>query len=468
MEPSSPNITSLSLPVVSIQPTFTEVVQEVEEGIIPSEQIWVSCYKTNEPSAHAKFSVELDERDRDLVLFTPIKGSNEGQTKITRTGNNFSVSCEGLGIPPTRVLSAVQEYRDTERCIPTRPQSITAFDISPDMTRFAAGFNDGSVNTYPISPLKSTSGSVLQSQAIDVTQNKTPSRPHLSAVGGLTFLPSSQVLLTSGNDFSLTILSADLPNSPNKPSARVHPARTLRSHTRPISATAVIGAGRNIVSASLDGSVKLWDVPSGEVIFSIRTQSQVTSMVVADRISTPPDGEDNTPSATETRDPREIPEVKDKILICGLKNGRLEILDLGLRKSVYLSPAPKVESPLNTVIYDSVHHILSTGSDKGLVSVYDSRSLDTPLTSFSRLEAGVNDLAFVDGKEGESRVYIAVASGDGLPFVASVVPEGPMVAAELVGVDCDAVRHIRARRTVEGRTEIWTASDDCVIRRYVY
>lgn len=321
---------------------------------------------------------------------------------------------------------------------------------------------------YPTSALRPPNGSNLQPQAIDITQSKTPSRPHLSAVSGLKFLPSSQVLLTSSIDFSLTILSADLPNPPNKTAARVLPVRTLRGHTRPISATAIIGAGRNLVSASLDGSVKLWDVPSGEVILSLRTQSPVVSMTVADRISTPPDGEENVPSATDTRDPREVPEVKEKILICGLKDGRLEILDLGLRKSVYQSPVPQVESPLTTVIYDERHHILATGSEKGLVTVYDARSLNTPLTSFARLEAGVNDLTFVDQGEGESRVSVAVATGDGLPFVASVVPEGPIVTTELVGVDCDAVRHIKSRRNTDGRAEVWTASDDCVIRRYVY
>jgi len=63
-----------------------------------------------------------------------------------------------------------------------------------------------------------------------------------------------------------------------------------------------------------------------------------------------------------------------------------------------------------------------------------------------------------------AQVGIAVAAEDGLPFVAGVVPEGPEVLAELVGVDCDAVRCLKVRG--EGGKDIWTAGDDGVVRRY--
>jgi proteasomal ATPase-associated factor 1 len=70
----------LCLPVVTIQPSFTEVIQEVHDGIIPSDKFWVSCYKNSEPSVHAKVNVELDEVDRDLLLTRTI----EGDVDVTR------------------------------------------------------------------------------------------------------------------------------------------------------------------------------------------------------------------------------------------------------------------------------------------------------------------------------------------------------------------------------------------------
>ena len=71
------SVSPLTLPVVTIQPTFSEVIQEVLDGIIPSDKFWVSCYKTSETSVHAKVLVELDEVDRNLVNLSPVEGDVE-------------------------------------------------------------------------------------------------------------------------------------------------------------------------------------------------------------------------------------------------------------------------------------------------------------------------------------------------------------------------------------------------------
>ena len=39
------------------------------------------------------------------------------------------------------------------------------------------------------------------------------------------------------------------------------------------------------------------------------------------------------------------------------------------------------------------------------------------------------------------------------------------MSAELVGADCDPVRCVSVRHN-EGRTEVWSASDDGVVREY--
>ena len=78
----------LYLPVVTVQPSFTEVIQEVRDGVIPSEKFWVSCYKDSEPSMHAKVNVELDEVDRCLVLTRTV----EGDVDVTRNLEGVSKS----------------------------------------------------------------------------------------------------------------------------------------------------------------------------------------------------------------------------------------------------------------------------------------------------------------------------------------------------------------------------------------
>lgn len=288
---------------------------------------------------------------------------------------------------------------------------------------------------------------------------RTTSKPHLSGVTSLKFFPSSRVLLSTGLDFSLTILPAELPDGPPS-GARVLPVRTLRAHTRPVTDTAIIALGRNIVSASLDATVKLWDVSSGAVLSSLATSASVTSMDLGARLPAPPDGDDAPPPPAH--DARELPDTAAKVVFCGLQSGAFDLLDLGFKKSVYTSPVSG-SGAITSISYTEAHNLLATGSDTGTVTVYDTRALGTPLTTFRRLDTAVADLAFViDGAE----VGLAVATSDGLPYIASVVPEGPAVHAELVGVDCDPVQNVTIRREGD-HTDLWSASDDGVVRRYV-
>lgn len=78
----------LCLPVVTIQPSFSEIIQEVYDGIVPSEKFWVSCYKNSQPSVHAKVNVELDEIDRNLVLTRTV----DGDVEVTRNLQGVSES----------------------------------------------------------------------------------------------------------------------------------------------------------------------------------------------------------------------------------------------------------------------------------------------------------------------------------------------------------------------------------------
>ena len=236
----------------------------------------------------------------------------------------------------------------------------------------------------------------------------------------------------------------------------------MRAHTRTVTDSAIISIGRNILSSSLDCTLKLWDVSSAAVISSLTSLSPIVSMSLGDRMPIPPDGEEFIPPVAE--DSREKPETASKLVFCGLENGSFELFDLGVKKSTYRSPVPKSLSSLTCIRYSYSHNLLATGSSSGIITVYDTRSLRNPLTSFNRLETVIEDLAFIFNT---SRVCLAIATADGLPYIASVAPEGPAVNAELVGADCDPVRNIGLRDN-DGRREVWSASDDGIVRRYIY
>ncbi|KAJ6500847.1 WD40-repeat-containing domain protein [Mycena sanguinolenta] len=420
----------LVLPVTTIQPTFLEVIEEVRSGLVSSDTFWLSCYKSSEPSAHSKVRVTLDEVNRDVVhLETP------GNVQIKDTGkDNYVVS--GPEFAETKILLPTYQYADPTRSNPQHPHRITAFDIAPDSSQFATGFLDGSVHIY---------GTATRNPPAETAFGKV----HKSTTTSLQFFPSSRVLLSAGSDFTLCILPAD----PAPSSSALKPARTLMGHTRSITSTAIVARGRNILSSSLDGTVRLWDVSSGEKIHIFATggdrYSPVTSMSLGER------GASSLPEGTAAApDPREV-ETEGKLLFCALQNKSFEAFDLGARSAIYQSTPGA--SPLTAISYAPHRSLLATGSSKGLIEVFDTRALGTPLTSFTRGEAGVADLSF--GEDGQT---LLVSTEDGLPFVARVSATEPArVEAELVGTDCDPVRRIR----VAGR-DVWTAADDGIVRRY--
>jgi len=173
-----------------------------------------------------------------------------------------------------------------------------------------------------------------------------------------------------------------------------------------------------------------------------------------------PDGEDQpTVSASQTSafiDPREV-ETTGKIVFAALQNGSFEVFDLGTKNSVHKYELGK--RALNTISYSAKHDLLATGSIDGVVTVFDTRQLSSPLTSFARNRASIEDLG-IRGHTAEAEVV--VVAEDGLVYVAGVRPDGPQVHTELIGSNCDAVRVVR----VAENGGIWTAGDDGMVRKY--
>ncbi|KAI0352369.1 WD40 repeat-like protein [Trametes cingulata] len=455
------NAQATVLPICTVQHDFQAVVKEVLDGIVPEDTFWVSCYKYGEPSVHGKAVAALDEHNRDLVLY-------QGRDGIQFRDNGaalYSVACPSLHIGDTRIVVPSTAYS-----IPSdvRKQThITAFDVAPDGSQFATGYFDGSVYIRP-----ATSSSAPPSAT---------SKPHLSTVTCLRFFPSSRVILTAGADFSLSILPADPPESSSYTTTKVNPARTLRGHTRAVTSTAIIARGRNVLSASKDGTIRLWDVPSSSQIRTLAAGSNhfvpVTALSSGERRKDFA-GDAASQDAPDDLDPREV-ETSDKVVFCALQDGSFELFDLRTKRATFRSQvtAPSARSALQTIAYNWERNLVATGSASGLVSVYDVRTLgEGPTVTFRRNEAPIEELAFVELTGDRSgfaqipsnsdagvpiEVGVAIATEDGLPYIAQLGSSGPTVRAELVGTDCDAVRFVK----VVGQ-DVWTAADDGVVRRY--
>lgn len=277
------------------------------------------------------------------------------------------------------------------------------------------------------------------------------------------------MILTSSVDFSLAIIPADpaLPFASQSPS-RVHPARTFKGHSRAVTSTEIISRGRTILSSSKDGTVRIWDVPSGTQIRSmgVRDYSPVLATSAGEKreaaILQPYSGVEC--GAPVPLDDREV-DTSDKIVFCATQDGSIQAFDLGSKLSVFRTDSTHGSPALQSITYSPSSSLLATGSSKGVITVYDTRALQTPMISFSRNTASIEDLAFLtpSADNASAEVALAVATEDGLPFISGVRPEGPYVKAELVGSDCEAIRCVRVRA---GSTEVWTAGDDGVVRIY--
>jgi len=144
-------------------------------------------------------------------------------------------------------------------------------------------------------------------------------------------------------------------------------------------------------------------------------------------------------------------------VFAALQNGSFEVFDLGTKSSVYKYEVGK--RALNTISYSATHDLVVTGSIDGIVTAFDTRQLSTPLASFARNTASIEGLG-IRGHTAEAEVIIVAE--DGLPYVASIRPDGPQVHTELIGSDCDAVRIVR----VAEDGGVWTAGDDGIVRKY--
>ncbi|KAI0691463.1 WD40 repeat-like protein [Cerioporus squamosus] len=449
---------AIVLPICTVQHDFQSVVRDVLDGVVPDDKFWVSCYKLEEPSVHGKVTATLDERDRNNVLF---KG-HDGVALKEYGKNVYAVSCPSLEIPETRV--AIPSTTFPNPADGRKSTQITAFDVAPDGSQFATGYHDGSVHIRP-----ATSPNAIPSGT---------SKAHVSTVTSLRFFPSSRVVLTAGADFALSVLSAEPPESSPYTTAKITAARTLRGHTRAVTSTGIIARGRNVLSGAKDGTVRLWDIPTGAQIRSFAAGTNhfipVLALSTGEHWKEADGTTDDRQHAEASSDPREV-DTSDKVVFCALQDGSFEVLDLRTKGATYRSPGGSsgARTAMQTIAYSPEASLLATGSASGLVSLHDVRTLGNgPLVSFRRNEAPIEDIAFVKLADASfslassetveaSDVGLAIATEDGLPYVAEVRPSGPRVRAELVGTDCDAVRFVRA----VGH-DIWSAADDGAVRRY--
>jgi len=245
------------LPAATIQDDFTTVLSEVHAGIIPSENIWLSCYKDEESSVHGRIAVSLHEQDRDRVELV-----GTGGVELRRTSQfRHTARCLGLSIDSVDFVSPTEVYADPSHSDEKRPRQIPTFAISDGL--LVTALLDGTISVYNHPP----SPSVTASYPVPTTRVLQPivaTKLHTSVVNALEVLPgtsSPPLLASAGSDFTINL--TPLPTSSSPPDT-LAPLLSLKGgHLRPVTALLALPSTDSLLSASADGSLRKWDTRSG-------------------------------------------------------------------------------------------------------------------------------------------------------------------------------------------------------------
>jgi proteasomal ATPase-associated factor 1 len=200
-------------------------------------------------------------------------------------------------------------------------------------------------------------------------------------VNSLQFFPSSQVLLSGGADAQLRIWSIEHAVS----------AATLTGHKRAITGSAIVGRGRQVVSCSLDGTCRLWDVSSKKAV-SIFGGGSSLDAKMADLLPNAPINDlallsDVIPLAKPVA-PDTATGLEGRLLLSASENGRVYAYDF---RSTAEAFAMSLGTAVNAVSQLQSHHVV-LGTQDGTAVGLDLRMTKGPLWRGQRNDAPIKSL----------------------------------------------------------------------------
>ncbi|KAK8870006.1 hypothetical protein IAR55_000576 [Kwoniella newhampshirensis] len=423
------------LAYVDIQHDALAVFDDVEQGVVLREDIWISGYKAGSTSVHGKARVDFQEGGGSTLT------SREGVEVDRISKTNFVVSVPKLGVRnvplkfPKHVIHP--PYKKSSPLDP--PLQINSLSLNPKSAHIVLGGPDGYAIIVPTS-----SDSNVEKDSVRL-------KGHVGDVRDVKWFPSGEVILTASSDLSLRVFGRD----------GINP-RTFKGHTRAITSTAILGVGKQIVSGSKDGTIRLWDVGRGTEVkkWIVEGKKGVEAVVIV--------------------------EDEEGLRALGLHNQERAML-VGTHERIWVQPfegegwwasESEEEGHMVCLAYDAESGTVVTGHTNGVSAIQDITTLskDAEIKSITRIRRNhspIYSLAFglsATHEEGsgarEGRVDLYAGTAAGLPchltlgkdaeggYVAKVEEE--VAGWEAVGVECFAV----------GKDGVWCAGGEGGLRRY--
>ncbi|XP_044507082.1 protein ROOT INITIATION DEFECTIVE 3-like isoform X2 [Mangifera indica] len=169
---------------------------------------------------------------------------------------------------------------DILRSFAAHKKPVTCLEISVDGSLLISGGDDGRIVTAPIFQLVDHHASDCTCKLWRLNGIHLHTLTFPSAIMGVTLDPTQTEIYAAGSDG--LIYRGNLKVESEKPKIQDNELTTMaQKHTGMVVSVAMANEGKNLVSASEDGSVYIWEVESGEVLFVLGNETgSISEMVV--------------------------------------------------------------------------------------------------------------------------------------------------------------------------------------------
>ncbi|CAO3645742.1 unnamed protein product [Mucor fragilis] len=350
-----------TLPFVSAQADWDEVVREVASNTIPEGSFWIACYMTGKESVQGSVDVRrVDNYEASLE-------ANNGIKVSMLNSRTFKVDCEALGIKDITVFSPKSQF------YPVKDKAVTCIDLSPNGSLFAAGH-----------------GAEVSLGSVSSGEIQMTLKGHLSDVTTVQFFPSNLVVLTGGSDFLLKIWSVLNGSNPV----------TLQGHTSAITSTAIISQGRNVLSSSRDGTIKLWNCGTSSTIATMGNYKFAINKMILTKLPA-----QYKPAEIEILDPMEV-DTADKLVLVALDDGSVRGIHLGTKKEIFATPTS--DTSLTAIAYDLETETIFTGNKNGVMQLFSIKNnLEKSQLQWKRGGYAITSLAIKTNQNGEKALCVS-------------------------------------------------------------
>jgi len=325
-----------------------------------------------------------------------------------------------------------------------KQQPVNCIDVSAGGNLGISGSNDGKVRIWD-----ATSGTLKRDLV-----------GHFGDIYVAKLLPSVQVAMTAGADLQIKIWRIE--DALN--------AATLVGHKAAITSFNFIERGRNFVSCSKDGVMKLWDCASQTCItdlfkqpLSIKSNNYLWNCHVA---------QDATLVSAQQQQQQKLDKdfgTESKLAICCSESGQVTCVDVRNRSTIFKYQHESEANALNCclLLNNATTTMAFAGSQGGELLQFDLRKIvvssqDNSVASQVNLGSAAA-LKSMQLSHDKNRIWFTTSDGSAALYDYTT----KQIVLDLTGPDYEPINGIAVAYDTAPSTQIFTACRDGSIRKYV-